>query len=134
MTIGMGLICALSSGCATTGTASGGDSSNAVPPAYKQIIAAAVRSWEDGAAVQSGQISAPHVRWMGLAYGGTRPAVCVLLIKPLLFGNIGPAWYLFYFDNGRPDYVRLGNTPLRMEVGCGGHQMAPFPEVTHRKS
>lgn len=129
---GMVTVCAILGGCATN-AAPGAASTTAVPANYKQVITAEIRSWEDASAVQSGEISAPHERWMGLINGGTRPIVCVRLIKPLLFGNIGPAWYLFFFDNGKPDYVRLGSTGPYSQVDCGHQQMMPFTEVARRR-
>jgi hypothetical protein len=130
---GMAAVCMMASGCATTGTTSSGMSTETAPPNYKQVIAAEIRTWEDASAIQSGEISSPYVRWMGLAYGGMRPAVCVMLIKPLTFGNIGPAFYMFYFDNGKPDYITLGATAFSSRIGCPDQvKMMPFTEVSSR--
>jgi hypothetical protein len=123
----------MASGCATTGTTPDGKSTTAAPANYREVIAAEIRTWEDATAIQSGLITAPHQRWLGLAYGGTRDAVCVTLVKPLLFGNIGPAPYMFFFDNGKPDYYRQGRTGAYSQVGCGDEPMTQFTEVTRRK-
>jgi hypothetical protein len=124
----------LVTGCATTGTMPDGKNITAAPANYRQVIAAEIRTWDDAAEIRSGLITRPHPRWLGLINGGTRDAVCVTLIKPLLFGNIGPAPYMFFFENGKPDYYRQGKTSPYSQVGCGDEPMLPFTELDSPKA
>lgn len=87
-------------GCASTPSGSG---SLAAPPNYRQLVAAKLRQMEDVSVIQSVEISAPRERFVGLIYGGSRPAVCVQVIRPNIF-SVSAAWYyLFYFENGQTD-------------------------------
>ena len=92
-------------GCATAPNTS---ASLAPPKNYRQQVVAKVRQSE----VQRLEllyvgITQPKQMWTGIQNGGTRPAVCVQVERPNIFG-IRAAWfYLFYFENGKVEGYKL---------------------------
>ena len=98
-------VAAILGGCATTPNTS---ASLAPPNNYRQQVVAKVRESE----VQTSEliyvgITQPKQMWTGIQNGGTRPAVCVQVERPNIFG-IKAAWfYLFYFENGKVEGYKL---------------------------
>lgn len=124
-----GLLLSSVGGCASDPGAVG-SGSTAVPPNYRQRVAVKLREMTDLSDVKSPEISRPQVRFVGLLYGGTRPTVCVRLIKPNFVGVPTPHLYLFYFDNGQADGYQQGayNAVSAAFVGCDP-PLSPFPEL-----
>jgi hypothetical protein len=115
---------------ATPGTAG----SNAAPANYRQAVAAKLRQMVDVTAIRSPQISKPHMKWVGIFNGGTRPTVCVKLIRPNLFG-MGTYVYLFYFDDGRADGFQETATNFVQQAmnGCTDQQFTSFTELARSR-
>jgi hypothetical protein len=57
----------------------------------------------DASTISAAEITKPHERWMALINGGTRPVICVKLVRPNLLGAPATYFYMFYFDNGVAD-------------------------------
>jgi hypothetical protein len=93
-------VVALSVGCATTDVSS---SSLALPKNYREQIAAKLRQMEDPSVIQYVGITQPKTMFVGIMNGGTRPAVCVQVDRPDLFGVRGSWYYSFYAENGQVD-------------------------------
>src|SRR2546423_779678 len=98
--------------------------SDAAPANYRQTVAAKLRRMVDVATIRSPQITKPHMKWVGIFNGGTRPTVCVKLVRPNLLGNPATYVYLFYFDNGRADGFQEIATSLVQQAmnGCTDQQ------------
>ncbi len=58
---------------------------------------------DDIYALQYVGITKPKPMWLGIFLGGTRPAVCVQVERPNIFGARAAWYYVFYFENGRVD-------------------------------
>jgi hypothetical protein len=118
------------SGCASTGSLTGGGNPIA-PPNYRQAIAAKLKQWEKVSDIRSAEITKPHNRFVSIIYGGTRPAVCVKLLMPNLFGTPVPHYYLFVFDNGKVDgYKQMAGSQLEAQlIGCGNEPLTKFTEL-----
>lgn len=96
------LLASVGGGCATSQGSS--PASLAAPANYRQLVAAKLREMEDDVSVlQAVEISQPRERFVGLIYGGTRPAVCVRVVRPNIFGVSAAWYYFFYFENGKAD-------------------------------
>jgi hypothetical protein len=96
----LAMVCALIGGCATAQ----GDSASLAPPKnYRQQVAAKLRQMEDPSVIQYVGITQPKMMFVGLFNGGTRPAVCVQVERPNIFGARAAWYYLFYFENGQAD-------------------------------
>jgi hypothetical protein len=81
-----------------------GDSASLTPPKnYRQQVAAKLRQMEDPSVIQYVGITEPKMIFVGLFNGGTRPAVCVQVERPNIFGARAAWYYLFYFENGQAD-------------------------------
>jgi len=92
---------ALCAGCATT---DGSSASLAPPKNYREQIAAKLRQMgEDTSALQYVGITQPKMMFVGIFNGGTRPAVCVQVERPNVFGQRAAWYYTFYFENGQVD-------------------------------
>jgi hypothetical protein len=136
---GAAAIAALVSGCASTAeTASGGGAlaTNTIvaPTNYRQAVPAKLRQMEDASTISAAEITKPHERWMGLINGGTRPVVCVRLVRPNILGTPATYFYMFYFDNGVADGYQQGAiSPMHaMMIGCQGEPLTPFTELKRR--
>ena len=108
----------------------GAAGSDAAPANYRQ--AAKLRRMVDVTTIRSLQISKPHMKWVGIFHGGTRPNVCVRLIRPNLLGMPGTHVYLFYFDDGRADGFQETATNFVQQAmnGCTDQQFTAFMELT----
>jgi hypothetical protein len=120
-----------SSGCASSSSFTG-SGNLAAPPNYRQAIAAKLKQLEKVSDISSAEITKPHNRFVSIIYGGTRPAVCVKLFLPNLFGNPVPHYYLFIFDNGVPDgFKQMAGSPIEAQlIGCGNEPLTKFTELT----
>lgn len=99
------LVAAFLGGCSTT---QGSSTSLAPPKNYREQIAAKLRTMEDNpSAIQYVGITQPKEMFVGLINGGTRPAVCVQVERPNVFGVRAAWYYLFYFDNGQVDGQKM---------------------------
>ena len=118
------------SGCASTGSLTGGGN-NSAPPNYRQAIAAKLRQWEKVSDIRSAEITKPHNRFVSIIYGGTRPAVCVKLLAPSMFGTLVTSYYLFVFDNGVADgYKQMAGSQFEAQLlGCGNEPLTKFTEL-----
>jgi hypothetical protein len=95
------LVTVLLGGCAT---AQGESSASFVPPKnYRQLVAAKLRQMEDPSVIQYVGITQPTMMFVGIFNGGTRPAVCVQVERPNIFGARAAWYYSFYFENGQVD-------------------------------
>jgi hypothetical protein len=105
--------------------------SDAAPANYRQAVAARLRRMLDMKTIRSPQISRPHMKWVGIFNGGTRPTVCVRLMRPNLLGMQATFTYLFYFDNGRADGFQETATSFVQQAmnGCTDQQFTPFTEI-----
>lgn len=118
-------------GCAIVGLVGAAQAAQpAIPPNYRQLVAAKLRQWEDVRAVRSAEISRPYERFLGLINGGTRVVVCVSLMRPNAFGSIATFYYLFYFNNGQADGFKQGASNFfeLAQLGCGNQPMTKFTE------
>jgi hypothetical protein len=97
-------------GCASTQGSS--PAALAAPANYRQLVAAKIREMEDVSALQAVEISRPRERFVGLINGGTRPAVCVRVVRPNIFGASAAWYYFFYFENGKADGYKFVPTNL----------------------
>ena len=113
----------------------GAAGSDAAPANYRQAVAAKLRRMVDVATVRSPQISKPHMKWVGIFNGGTRPTVCVRLIRPNLLGMPGTYVYLFYFDDGRADGFQETATNFVQQAmnGCTDQQFTAFTELARSR-
>lgn len=119
-----------SGGCASSGSLAGGGNVSA-PPNYRQAIAAKLKEWEKVSDIRSAEITQPHNRFVSIIYGGTRPAVCVKLLMPNLFGNPVPHYYMFVFDNGAVDgYKQMAGSQFEAQlIGCRDEPLTKFTEL-----
>jgi hypothetical protein len=91
----------LFAGCATS---EGSSSASLAPPKnLREQVAAKLRETEDPSVIQYVGITQPKVMWTGIQNGGNRPAVCVQVERPNVFGARAAWYYLFYFENGKVD-------------------------------
>jgi hypothetical protein len=109
--------------------------STAAPANYRQAVAAKLRRMVDVSTVRSPQISKPHMKFLGLFNGGTRPTVCVKLMRPNVLGMQGTYVYLFYFDDGRADGFQETATNFVQQAmnGCTDQQFTPFTELARSR-
>jgi len=95
------IVTVLLGGCAT---AQGDSSASLAPPKnYRQQVAAKLRQMEDPSVLQYVGITQPKQMFTGIQNGGTRPAVCVQVERPNIFGVRAAWYYMFYFENGQVD-------------------------------
>ena len=104
------VVAAVLGGCATAPS----DSAALAPPRnYKQLVAAKLRQMEDDpSAIQYAGITRPQQMFVGLFAGGTRPAVCVQVERPNIFGMRAAWYYRFYFENGKVDGHKMMPTSI----------------------
>jgi hypothetical protein len=114
-------------GCATVPS----DSAALAPPKnYKQLVAAKLRQMEDDpSAIQYVGITRPQQMFVGILAGGTRPAVCVQLERPNIFGMRAAWYYRFYFENGKVDGHKMmtGGALQQAMARC----QSPLSPITH---
>jgi hypothetical protein len=92
-------------GCATAPNTS---AALAPPKNYRQQIVAKLRQMEDNpSALLYVGMTSPKQMWTGIQNGGTRPAVCVQVERPNIFGVRAAWFYLFYFENGQVEGYKL---------------------------
>ncbi|HWE16521.1 MAG TPA: hypothetical protein VG758_04970 [Hyphomicrobiaceae bacterium] len=92
---------ALLGGCATT---EGSSAASLAPPKnWREQVAAKLREMEDASVIQYVGTTQPKQMWTGIQNGGTRPAVCVKMEKPNIFGARAAWYFTFYFENGKVD-------------------------------
>ena len=80
-----------------------GSASLAPPKNYRQLVAAKLRQMEDPSVIEYVGITQPKMMFVGIFNGGTRPAVCVQVERPNIFGARAAWYYSFYFENGQVD-------------------------------
>jgi hypothetical protein len=97
---GVATVMVLLGGCATAQDSS---ASLAPPKNYRQLVAAKLRQMEDPSVIQYVGITQPKMMFVGIFSGGTRPAVCVQVERPNIFGARAAWYYSFYFENGQVD-------------------------------
>jgi hypothetical protein len=91
----------LFAGCATM---EGSSSASLAPPKnWREQVAAKLREMEDPSVIQYVGTTQPKMMFTGIQNGGTRPAVCVQVERPNVFGARAAWYYLFYFENGKVD-------------------------------
>ena len=75
------------------------------------------------------------MKWVGIFNGGTRPTVCVKLMRPNLFGMSATFVYLFYFDDGRADGFQETATNFVQQAmnGCTDQHFTPFTELARAR-
>jgi hypothetical protein len=101
------VVAALLGGLATTQASS---ASLAPPKNYREKIAAKLQQMEDPSTIQYVGITQPRQMFVSLIHGGTRPAVCVQVESPNIFGTRAAWYYLFYFENGQVDGFKMWAT------------------------
>jgi hypothetical protein len=90
------------------GTGPNTSASLAPPKNYRQQVVAKLRQMEDNpSALLYVGITQPKQMWTGIQNGGTRPAVCVQVERPNIFGVRAAWYYLFFFENGQVEGYRL---------------------------
>ena len=107
-------VAAILGGCATAPNTS---ASLAPPKNYRQQVAAKLRQMEDPSALLYVGITQPKQMWTGIQNGGTRPAVCVQVERPNIFGARAAWYYMFYFENGQVDgHKMMAASPLQQAM------------------
>jgi hypothetical protein len=103
----------------------------AAPSNYRQIVAAKLREVEDARVIKSAEITDPHDKFMGLIAGGTRPVVCVRVVRPTPLGGLGTYNYIFYFGQGKVEDYRYGATSVfdQLAMECGGQTFTDFTKL-----
>jgi hypothetical protein len=99
------VVAAILGGCATAPNTS---ASLAPPKNYRQQVVAKLRQMEESpSALLYVGITQPKQMWTGIQNGGTRPAVCVQVERPNIFGMRAAWFYLFYFENGQVEGYKM---------------------------
>ena len=129
------VVAALLGGCATTQANSGGSqgssASLAPPKNYREQIVAKLRQMEDDpSGIQYVGITQPREMFVGLFNGGTRPAVCVQVERPNIFGVRAAWYYLFYFENGQVDgFKQMATSALQQAMQRCDQPLAPLTDL-----
>src|SRR5262245_52983486 len=98
----------LFAGCATT---EGSSAASLAPPKnWREQVAAKLREMEDPSVIQYVGITQPKEMFVGIFNGGTRPAVCVQVERPNIFGARAAWYYSFYWENGQVDGFKRVST------------------------
>jgi len=108
------VVAALLGGSTATHAGSG---SLAPPKNYREQIAAKLQQMEDPSTIQYVGITQPKQMFVGLLAGGMRPAVCVQVERPNIFGTRAAWYYLFYFESGQVDgYLQWATSALQQAM------------------
>jgi hypothetical protein len=68
--------------------------------------------------------------FVGLLAGGVRPAVCVQVERPNIFGARAAWYYLFYFENGQVDgYKQFASGALQQAVQRCEPPLTPMTDL-----
>lgn len=128
----MAVVASLLGGCATTQASS---ASLAPPKNYREQIAAKLRQMEDNpSAIQYVGITQPRQMFVGLIAGGTRPAVCVQVERPNIFGARAAWYYLFYFENGQVDgYKMMATSALQQALQRCEPPLSPMTDLVRSR-
>jgi hypothetical protein len=119
-------------GCATTDAAGTGEkgstkTTTAVPPNYRQLVAARILESTDRQKIHHAQISRPQEAWTGLVNGGNRPVVCAVIKRETpLVANARDCW-LVTFQDGKVAAAWYSY------AGCDCAGLSPFNEVVRRR-
>jgi hypothetical protein len=103
-----------------------GTGPEAVPPNYRQLVAATLAAKIDLRDFRDPTISAPVERNVSEFGFGVRPSVCAQAVP--IHGGEYPAW-IFVFQNGKVSEVIVPSRAL----GCRGLDWSPFPELLDRR-
>jgi hypothetical protein len=103
-----------------------GSGPQAVPPSYRQLVAATLAAKIDLKEYRDPKISAPVVRNVSEFGFGVRPSVCVQAVP--VRGGIYPAWIVVFQDGKVADMF----VPS-IALGCHGLDWSPFPELLDRR-
>lgn len=127
------IVPALLGGCAMT-QAQSGSASLAPPKNYREQIAAKLRQMEDPSVIQYVGITQPRPIFVGLINGGTRPAVCVQVERPNIFGARAAWHYLFYFENGQVDgFKMMATSALQQAMQRCEPPLAPITDLVRSR-
>ena len=129
---------ALLGGCAMTQASSvsqGSSASLAPPKNYREQIAAKLQQMEDDpSGIQYVGITQPREMFVGLFNGGTRPAVCVQVERPNIFGVRAAWYYLFYFENGQVDgFKQMATSALQQAMQRCDPPLAPMTDLVRSR-
>jgi hypothetical protein len=127
---GVALVAAALGGCATTPSGA-----NLAPPKnYRQQVAAKLRQMEDTTAIQYVGITQPKEMFVGIMNGGTRPAVCVQVERPNIFGTRAAWYYTFYFENGQVDgFKRMATSALQQAMLSCQSPLSPMTDLVRSR-
>jgi hypothetical protein len=115
---------------AGSATTQAGSASLAPPKNYRQQIAAKLQHMEDPSTLQYVGITQPKQMFVGLLAGGVRPAVCVQVERPNIFGARAAWYYLFYFENGQVDgYKQFASGALQQAVQRCEPPLTPMTDL-----
>ncbi len=72
--------------------------------------------------------------FVGLFNGGTRPAVCVQVERPNIFGLRAAWYYLFYFENGKVDgYKMMATSALQQALQQCVPPLTPMTDLVRSR-
>jgi hypothetical protein len=115
---------------AGSATTQAGSASLAPPKNYRQQIAAKLQQMEDPSTLQYVGITQPKQMFVGLLAGGVRPAVCVQVERPNIFGARAAWYYLFYFENGQVDgYKQFASGALQQALQRCEPPLTPMTDL-----
>jgi hypothetical protein len=119
-------------GCATTDAAGAGEKSSArttiaVPPNYRQLVAARILESTDRKKIRRAQISRPQEAWTGLVNGGNRPVVCAVIFRETPLFAEGRDCWLLTFQDGKVAGAWYSY------AGCDCQNLSTFNEVLPRR-
>jgi len=117
------------------GSATQASSGSLAPPKnYRQQIAAKLQQMEDPSSLQYVGITQPKQMFVGLIAGGMRPAVCVQVERPNIFGARAAWYYLFYFENGQVDgYLQFATGALQQAMQRCEPPLAPMTDLVRQR-
>jgi hypothetical protein len=99
----------------------------AVPPNYRQLVAARILESTDRQNIRRAQISRPKETWAGLVHGGHRPAVCAVIFRETPLFAEGRDCWLLIFQDGKVDAAWYSY------AGCDCSGFSRFNEVLGRR-
>ena len=118
-------------GCATTPNTA---ASVAPPRNYRQPVAVKLRQMEDPAPLLYVGVTTPKQMWTGIQNGGTRPAVCVQVERPNIFGARAAWYYLFYFENGQAEGHRMmAASPMQQAMFACQPPLTPITSLVRSR-
>src|SRR5262245_61233966 len=98
--IGLILVVLLGGGASAQGRETKG-ATNVVPSNYRQQVARRILESTDRKNIRRARISQPQDLWVGLLSGGSRPVVCVEVIRETILTSTARDLWVFTFQDGR---------------------------------